>query len=118
MSAYLLSDKQLCTIAKFCIMSTSKQFEAPKIERLSNKLKSINIDSVNYRYSETSRKTKCNISDFDEINIGNISNKYQMLRLIECWDYQACENNSLDYLTMRAYLFSFFTNEEINSEKY
>lgn len=109
MSAYLLSDKQLCTIAKFCIMSTSNPHNAPTVAQLSNKLKAINIDSVNYRYNEKSRKTKCNIAEFEELN------RFIMLITITCWDYQACEDNSLDYITMRAYLYSFFTTEEINN---
>lgn len=118
MSAYLLSDRELCTIAKFCIMSTPTQREAPTVAQLSNKLKAINIDSVNYRYGEKSRKTKCNITDFDEINIGNVTNKYNMLRLIACWNYQACEDNSLDYIMMCAYVFSFFTPEELRTERH
>ncbi len=115
MSAYLLSDKELCTIAKFCIMSTPTHLcTPPTVAQLSNKLKAINIESVNYRYSEKSRKTKCSVKDFYEINIGNVINKRAMLASIERWDYQACEDNSLDYITMRAYVFSFFTAEEIN----
>ena len=117
MSAYLLSDRELCTIAKFCVMSTPTPCEAPTVAQLSNKLKAINIDSVNYRYNEKSRKTKCNTTEFDEINIGNIANKYEMLQLISCWNYQACEDNSLDYIMMHAYVFSFFTIEELNSER-
>lgn len=113
MSAYVLSDKHIFTIAKFCVLATPKGYTAPDVIELANILKGINIDSVNYRYNEKTRKTKCNPKEFEEVNPSNLSNKYKMIRLIKCWDYQACENNSnINYIITRGYLFSFFTTEE------
>jgi hypothetical protein len=104
MSAYILSDNHFSVIAYYVGNITDIN---PQI--IADKLKSINIDSVNYRYNEKTRKTKCKLSHSEE----NYST-FDIIRLIKCWSYQSCENGlSLDFLTMDAYLLSFFDNDEI-----
>ena len=84
MSAFILSDLHFSTIAIY-IHHLNDNID---IQELANKLKSINIDSVDYRYGEKTRKSKCKIID----NYNNVRyTKYDIIRLIQCWDYQACE---------------------------
>lgn len=114
MSSFILTDRHIFTVAKFCIVSTPSGSTSPNVNELANRLKAINIDSVNYRYDEKTRKTKCSSKEFNEINPQSLLNKYGMLRLIQCWAYQSCENDSsLDYIIMKAYLFSFFTTHDV-----
>lgn len=83
-------------------------------QELANKLKSINIDSVNYRYNEKTRKTKCKLS-----HTGDNYSKSDIIRLIQCWSYQSCENGlSLDFLMMDTYLLSFFDAQEIKNARF
>lgn len=107
MSAFILSDLHFSTIAIY-IHHLNDNID---IQELSNKLKSINIDSVNYRYQENSRKSKCKIiNNYDNVRY----TKYDIIRLIQCWGYQSCENaTSLDYLMMDSFLLSFFDNTDI-----
>ena len=107
MSAFILSDLHFSTIAIY-IHHLNDNIG---IQELADKLKSINIDSVNYRYGEKTRKAKCKIID----NLANIKyNKYDIIQLIKCWSYQSCENGtSLKYLMMDSFLLSFFDNNEI-----
>lgn len=104
MSAYILSDQHFSVIAYYVGNITDIN---PQI--IADKLKSINIDSVNYRYNEKTRKTKCKL-----MHTGENYTVSDIIRIIKCWSYQSCENGlSLDFLMMDAYLFSFFDNDEI-----
>lgn len=106
MSAFILSDKHFSAIAYYIGNITDID---PQI--IADKLKAINIDSVNFRYNEKTRKTKCKLCSVDYT-------KFDIIRLIQCWSYQSCENGlNLDFLMMDNYLLSFFDNDEIEKAK-
>lgn len=110
MSAYVLSDLH------FSIIAYSVEGLNPSVnsQELADKLKSINIESVDYRYNQKTRKTKCKLS-----RDNNNYSTADIIRLIQCWSYQACEKgNSIDYLTMDAFLLSHFDAQEISNSNY
>ena len=109
MSAFILSDLHFSTIAIY-IHHLNDNID---IQQLADKLKSINIDSVNYRYKENTRKSKCKIiNNFDNVKY----DKYDIIRLIQCWDYQACEKeDNIDYFIMSAFLRSLFMQHELEN---
>jgi hypothetical protein len=108
MSAYILSDKHFQIIAQYVAHNTGIQAQI-----IADKLKRINIESVDFRYNEKTRfsKVKFNIST----DISNYS-KFDIIQLVKCWGYQSCENaQSLDFLMMDAYLLSYFDEDEIRN---
>lgn len=95
MSAFLCSDYHIATMAKY-IASLHGAIDA---QILANKLKKINIDSVNYRYNEKSRVVKCKMDKIMAIGANDFA------ALFDCWDYQSCENQgNIDYQIMRGFL--------------
>lgn len=95
MSAFLCSDYHIATMAKY-VASLHGAIDA---QVLANKLKKINIDSVNYRYNEKSRAVRCKMDKTMEIGANDFA------ALFACWDYQACENPAnIDYQIMRGFL--------------
>lgn len=101
-----MSDKHFSVVAYYVGNITDID---PQV--IADKLKSINIESVNYRYKEKTRKTKCKL-----MHTGENYSVFDIIRLIQCWSYQSSENGlSLDFLMMDAYLLSFFDNEDIES---
>lgn len=110
MSAFICSDLHFSAIAYY-IEGLNPAVNA---QELANRLKSINIDSVNYRYKEKTRKTKCKLQrDNRQLTIADV------IRLIQCWSYQSCENGeSIDFLTIDAFLLSHFENDELEGAKY
>lgn len=109
MSAFILSDMHFSTIAIYI----HHLDDNIGIQELADKLKSINIDSVNYRYKENTRKSKCKIiNNFDNTRY----DKYDIIRLIACWDYQSCENqDNFDYQVISRFLKLFFLESDIKS---
>jgi hypothetical protein len=107
MSAFILSDLHISTIAIY-IHHLNDNID---IQELANKLKSINIDSVDYRYGEKNRKSKCKIiNNYDNVRY----TKYDIIRLIQCWDYQSCEKpDNFEYQVIRAFLFNNFIESDI-----
>jgi hypothetical protein len=106
MSAFILSDKHFSVIAYY--IGNINNID-PQI--IADKLKSINIESVNYRYNEKTRKIKCKLS-----HTGDNYSDFDIIRLIQCWSYQSCENAlSLDFLMMDAYLLSFFDDNDVQN---
>lgn len=97
MSAFLCSDYHIATMAHY-INTMHSNIDAQSV---ANKIKAINIDSINYRYNDKARKTKCNIKAYREIN------KNDFAALFACWDYQSCEGDLLDYLILRAFLLDY-----------
>jgi hypothetical protein len=91
MSAYILTDRQLSTLASFIAPHS-------KVQMFADKLKRINIQSVNHRYNEKTRITKCIVtSPDDSIEFG--------LQVAANWNYQSCEDdNSVDYHVMSLYI--------------
>lgn len=106
MSCFIVSDKHFQIIAEYIAHNTGIQAQI-----IADKLKRINIESVNFRYNEKNRFSKVKFnSDFTFKDY----NQFDIIRLIQCWSYQSCENGlSLDFLMMDAYLLSFFDNDEI-----
>ncbi len=101
MSAFLCSDRHLATIAYAVAMNNGMDISFT--QDLANRLKSINIKSVAFRYGKKPIIRKCCIA-------GNMETmgKHDLAALIVCWKYQSCENPScLEYLTMKAYLETF-----------
>jgi phage FluMu gp28-like protein len=89
MSAYILTDLELSTLAAFI---------APvgKVQMFADKLKRINIQSVNFRYNEKTPITDCVVSFPDDLNIEAVSSN---------WNYQSCEDDSsVDYHVMSLYI--------------
>ena len=111
MSAFILSDKHFQIIADYVT------FKFPNIntQGFADKLKKINIESVNYRYNEKIRFSKVKFNN--EFSYSDYD-KFDIIKLIQCWSYQSCEkSSSIDYLTMDAYLLSLFDNTEIEQSR-
>lgn len=98
MSAFILSDKHLSTIAH---MFTPSLFT---VQDFANKLKRINIESVNHRYShhgKPQRVTKCKLHPLESGKY----NRHDFAALAHCWIYQACEKeHCIEFEIVRAYL--------------
>lgn len=110
MSAYILSDLHFSIIA-YSIEALNPSIKA---HELANRLKSININSVNYRYKEKTRKTKCKL-----MHDGKNYSTADIIRLIQCWSYQSCEDGySIDYLMMDSFLLSHFEANDIENAKF
>lgn len=109
MSAYILSDLHHSTIALYIRHYNGNVIDC---DLLANKLKRININSVNYRYNEKTKNSKCKLI----VNAENVKfTKSDIIRLIKCWSYQSCEEHTnLDYIIMQAFLYSHFTKEDID----
>lgn len=107
MSAFILSDLHFSTIAIY-IHHLNDNIG---IQELANKLKSINIESVNYRYKENTRKSKCKIiNNYDNVRYS----KYDIIQLIKCWDYQSCEKpDNFEYRVIRVFLLNHFIESDI-----
>lgn len=111
MSAFVCSDKHFQIIADYIT------FESPAInmQEFANRLKKINIESVNHRYNEKTRFSRVKFNP--EFSYTEYT-KPDIIQLIKCWSYQSCENAAnIDYLTMDAYLLSFFDNAEIEASR-
>lgn len=78
---------------------------------LANKLKRVNIESVNFRYSDNQRVNKCKVIS----RIHEHSDAY-VIRLIKCWSYQSCEKQeNLEYIILLSFLNSNFTAEQLET---
>lgn len=110
MSAFLCSDYHIATMAQYIVHSTNIDTKL-SIQDLANKLKAINIASVNYRYNEKTRKSKCNIKKTKVITVDDFA------ALFSCWSYQSCEGQLLDYVVMAGFLKPYAEkgNRELSS---
>lgn len=86
MSAFICSDRHIRTVAHH----VAKYFEIDE-NQLADKLKSLNIDSVNYRYDENTRRTKCKEVVYHGLTNDDIG------MLIDSLNYQSCEDNTIEY---------------------
>jgi len=84
MSAFICSDNHISTISSWYSLQLDLSSVGTQIN--ADKLKIINVSSVNYRYNEKIRCKKCDIS-----NSLPVTNPNDILRLIDCLDYQSCE---------------------------
>lgn len=81
MSAYICDDSLIATIA---LWATTDKIAAQEV---ANGLKRENVKSVNYRYKEKTRVTKCALGGADtQIDVLGV------LDLIDCLEYQSCEH--------------------------
>lgn len=107
MSAFILSDKHFQIIAQYVANNTGLEAQV-----IADKLKRINVESVNYRYGEKTRVSKVKFDSSFDINTYP---KFDVIQLIKCWSYQSCQkSDSLDYFMMHRYLLSFFNPDDIN----
>ena len=94
MSAFICSDLH------FSVIANTLAQKATDIQSLADKLKAVNIDSVNFRYTEKTRKTKVKLVDVS----GHNFNSADLMNLIRCYEYQSCEGDSLEYRIMSAFI--------------
>jgi hypothetical protein len=109
MSAFLCSDLHISIIAGAIAadLDLSEQETA-------DYLKSINIESVNYRYKEKTRKTRCKLQS-PKTNYS----LHDIAKLMDSYLYQACEKDGIQYRSIQS-LIRFWqkinnTNSELSS---
>lgn len=108
MSAFILTDKHFSAIAYY----VAAMHEKVNPQTLADRLKRINVQSVNFRYMEKTRATRCRLVETPGLYPADI------IKLIQCWDYQSCETpDCLDYEILSGYLFSFFTPAQIDAAR-
>lgn len=96
MSAFICSDFHIMAVS--LVVSRHFKIEA---QDLADKLKAINIESVNYRYDEKTPKRKCKVNG----TINQVFTARDIAKLIDCLDYQMCEKTTVDYLAYSSMLF-------------
>lgn len=105
MSAFICSDSHIATIAA-AVFPQDAEFA----QDFADKLKTINIDSVNYRYRESTRKTKCKLSG------GMLLNPADIAGLIKCWMYQSCENPAnIDFVVYAGFLKTWIKDKGVEN---
>jgi hypothetical protein len=93
MSAFICSDLHFSVIAQ--------AFNFGNVQEMADALKRVNIESVNYRYSNhkptrySKVKIQGNAADYTHDDIA---------KLVHCWIYQACEKDTLAFSLLRSYL--------------
>ena len=99
MSAFILSDKHISTIALLIIEPKHQQ-------ELADKLKAINITSVNHRYNGKTRRSKCCMVSIDDTLNVTMDDLYN---LVQCWIYQSSDSDYLEFKITKEYLESRLT---------
>lgn len=106
MSCFLLTDKHISTIAARFAVLYSWDFKTAK--EFANRLKYVNIESVNSRYSEKTPKRAASVKSL-QLALAKAHNKpmpdNDVAALIVCWNYQSDNAQSLDYRLIRDFLF-------------
>lgn len=108
MSAFICSDFHIMAVS--LVVARHFKIEA---QDLADKLKAINIESVNYRYNEKTPKRKCKINRI----VGMVFSADDIAKLITCWDYQACEKQSPDYSAYSSLLFRWINENQSRIDK-
>lgn len=108
MSAFICSDFHIMAVS----LVVARHFKTDA-QDLANKLKAINIESVNYRYNEKTPKRKCKITRI----VGMVFSASDIEKLIACWDYQACEKQSPDYFAYSSLLFRWINENQSRIDK-
>ena len=106
MSSFICSDRHIGIIA----LKVSDYFGVDCRE-LANKLKRINIASVNYRYNERTRFSQCKFNT--ELDYSAYSND-DIAALIQCLDFQSCEENSAEYKAFSSLLAVWILETKAN----
>ena len=89
MSAFICTDKHFAVVAKalFASETSAQQF--------ADALKQENIRSYNYCYKKKTRITRVNLNAATPIDV-NAHLGHDILRLLQCIDYQSCEHPNYD----------------------
>ena len=96
MSAFVCSDFHIMAVS----LVVARHFKTDA-QALADKLKAINIESVNYCYNEKTPKRKCKVNG----TINQVFTARDISKLIDCLDYQMCEKTTADYLAYSSMLF-------------
>lgn len=96
MSAFICSDFHIMVVS----LVVARHFKTDA-QDLADKLKAINIESVNYCYNEKTPKRKCKVNG----TIDYVFTARDIAKLIDCLDYQMCEKTTVDYLAYSSMLF-------------
>jgi hypothetical protein len=94
MSAFICSDLHISVIAHSLTDTLKERIGLAKL------LRQVNVNSVNHRYNTTVRSLK--------VKMPNVVPSYSfadLFKLVECWDYQACEGSLFEYKVASAYVF-------------
>ena len=109
MSAFICSDFHIMAVS----LVVARHFKTDA-QDLADKLKSINIESVNYRYNEKTPKRKCKVNG----SIDRVFTMRDIANLINCLDYQMCEKTTTDYLAYSSMLFRWVEENAADIAKY
>ena len=104
MSAFICSDNHIRTIAHHVAL----YFEINE-NQLADKLKAINIQSVNYRYGDKTKRTKCKGVINTELTNDDIG------LLIDSLNYQSCEDNTIEHKAYSLMLEQWKTDNKVIS---
>ena len=91
MSAFICTDRHIATIAK-ALFADKRQAQAA-----ANHFKRENIRSVNYRYKEKTRATKCDMTQAADLDTYT---GHDIAAMLNCLDYQSCEHPDRDLLVI------------------
>lgn len=103
MSAFICSDFHIMVIST--VVSEHFSIDA---QELADNLKRINIESVNYRYNEKTPKRKCKLNG----KVDTIFSASDIAKLIDCWDYQACEKQHSEYFAYSSLMFRWIKENQ------
>lgn len=112
MSALFSSDFHISVIA--CTIADSDFSEyAFDGKQLADKLKQINIESVNYRYKENNPAEPC---EYVRAPFGRLTNN-DVAKLIQCWVYQSGEKPTIDFVAYAELLNSWIKHTGADADK-
>lgn len=115
MSCFQLTDLHVSTIAARIGFLYSWDFETTK--DFADRMKKVNIDSVNQRYNQIAPKRGVNANLFKVIYKAVTLTDNDIASMIVCWNYQSDNAKSLDYRLIRDFLFSTIDRMEWCSNK-
>lgn len=105
MSAWIASDKHIASVAYF--VATGEE----ELQRVATLLKRENINSVNHRYSEKTRRTKCSIKNIEQLSVQDVYS----LALSIC--YQSSEHPTWETTEAHNILSALIQRIELSGEK-
>ena len=117
MSSFICSDLHQFIVADFIISGVINETENPQqlTFDLANKLKRINVDSVNYRYGEKTKVYKVKLISTDYLTAASLS-LHDKAKLAKSWIYQSCEDSSLDYFAYSTLIEQVIKASKANPE--
>ena len=117
MSAFVCSDLHQFVVSDFILSGIISEYDKSneKILELANKLKRINVDSVNYRYKEKTKVFKVKLLSTDYLLMASLS-IHDKAKLAKSWIYQSCEDSGLDYFAYSALIEQVIKATKVNPE--